>query len=89
MEWSNSDPTASRTITFGTEPADPMPPSANVTVDVDGARHAVINPTANSAHSGFIVAAPQERAPSVASGRHAIPRDLYTCGDLPLYTRSL
>jgi len=61
VEWSNSDPTASHTITFGSEPADPMPPSFNVTVDADGARHAVINSTADSVHSGFIVAAAQER----------------------------
>ena len=61
VEWSNSDPTASHTITFGTEPANPMPPSTNVTVDPDGARHAVINSTADSVHSGFIVAAAQER----------------------------
>ena len=61
VEWTNSDPTASHTITFGTEPADPMPPSANVMVDADGARHAAISSTADSVHSGFIVAAAQER----------------------------
>jgi plastocyanin len=61
VEWSNSDPTASHTITFGTEPANPMPPSTNVTVDSDGARHAVISSTTDSVHSGFIVAASQER----------------------------
>ena len=52
------DPTD--TITFGTEPANPMPP-VNVTVDADGARHSVINSPADSAHSGFILAAPQDR----------------------------
>ena len=61
IEWSNSDPTASHTITFGAEPADPMPPSSNVTVDNDGARHATISSPADSVHSGFIVAAAQER----------------------------
>jgi plastocyanin len=61
VEWTNSDPVTPHTITFGIEPANPMPPSANVTVDVDGARHAVINSTADSVHSGVIVAAPQER----------------------------
>jgi plastocyanin len=61
VEWSNSDPTASHTITFGVEPADPMPPSGNVTLDSDGARHAVINTMADSVHSGFIVASAQER----------------------------
>ena len=61
VEWNNLDPITPHTITFGTEPADPMPPSANVTVDADGARHAVINSRSDSAHSGFIVAAPQDR----------------------------
>jgi plastocyanin len=61
VEWTNPDPTAVHTITFGPEPADPVPPSANVTVDVDGARHAVINSTAGSVNSGFLRAAPEER----------------------------
>jgi plastocyanin len=61
VEWSNSNPTAPHTITFGTEPANPNPPSANVKVDADGARHAVINSQADSVHSGFIAAAPEER----------------------------
>ena len=49
------------TITFGTEPANPMAPSTNVTVDSDGARHAVIDSMTDSVHSGFVVAAFQER----------------------------
>jgi plastocyanin len=61
VEWSNSDPTAAHTITFGTEPANTMPPSPNVTIDPDGARHAVINLITDSVHSGFVVAASQER----------------------------
>jgi len=61
IEWENLDPATPHTITFGTEPANPMPPSANVTVDADGARHAVINSTSDSAHSGFIAPAPQDR----------------------------
>ena len=61
VEWTNLDSATPHTITFGTEPADPMPPSANVIVDPDGARHAVINAPTDSAHSGFIAAAPQER----------------------------
>ncbi len=60
VEWTNLDPVTPHTITFGTEPADPRPP-VNVTVDPDGARHAVINSPSDSAHSGFIVSAPQER----------------------------
>ena len=61
VEWTNDDPVTPHTITFGTEPADPMPPSANVTLDQDGARHATLHSGVESAHSGFIVSAPQER----------------------------
>ena len=62
VEWTNLDPVLPHTITFGGEPqGDPFPPSSNVTVDADGARHATINSPSDSAHSGFIVAAPQER----------------------------
>jgi len=61
VEWSNSNPTAPHTITFGTEPTDLIAPSANVEVDADGARHAFINSRADSVHSGFIAAAPEER----------------------------
>jgi plastocyanin len=38
-----------------------MPPSANVTVDADGARHAIISSTSDAVHSGFITEAPQDR----------------------------
>ena len=61
VEWTNLDPVTPHTITFGTEPLNPMLPSANVTVDADGARHVVIASPSVSAHSGFIVAAPQDR----------------------------
>ena len=62
VEWTNLDPNLPHTITFGVEPAgDPVPPSPDVTVDTDGARHAVISSPSGSTHSGFIVAAPQER----------------------------
>ena len=61
VEWTNEDPVTPHTITFGTEPADPIPPSSNVTLDEDGARHLAIHRTSDSAHSGFILAAPQER----------------------------
>lgn len=62
VEWVNNDPVLPHTITFGTEPNDIFDPSPDVTVDADGARHAVIKTTAGSTNSGFIVAAPQERA---------------------------
>jgi len=62
VEWASDDPEDPHTITFGTEPAgDPFPPSSNVTVDADGARHAVINSPSDNVHSGFIAAAPQDR----------------------------
>src|SRR5262249_7043080 len=62
VEWNSDDPEDPHTITFGAEPAgDPFPPSTNVTLDVDGARHAVINSVSDSVHSGFIAPAPQDR----------------------------
>ena len=62
VEWVNFDPVLPHTITFGGEPqGDPFPPSGNVTVDADGARHAVVTSPSDIVHSGFIIAAPQER----------------------------
>ena len=61
VEWRNLDPRLPHTITFGTEPANLPPPSPNVTVDPDGALHATIASTSDSAHSGFLVAAPEDR----------------------------
>src|SRR5262249_38552693 len=53
VESNSDDPEDPHTITFGAEPAgDPFPPSTNVTLDVDGARHAVINSVSDSVHSG-------------------------------------
>src|SRR6266851_2703994 len=43
VEWTNLDPVTPHTVTFGAEPAGPpQPPSVGVTVDTDGARHAVL-----------------------------------------------
>lgn len=63
VEWGNMDPALPHTITFGPapDPPDPVPPSPNVTVDTDGARHATISSPTDNVHSGFIVAAPQEQ----------------------------
>ena len=61
VEWTNIDPITPHTVTFGTEPGNPIPPSPNVTTDPDGARHATLISTSDSAHSGFILAAPQDR----------------------------
>ena len=63
VEWTTSEAVTSHTITFGPEP-DPtnlIPPSPNVTVDADGARHATINSLTDVVHSGFITEAPQDR----------------------------
>jgi plastocyanin len=61
VEWTNEDSITPHTVTFGTEPQDPAPPSSNVTVDPDGARHGVLNSTSDSVHSGFLLADPQDR----------------------------
>ena len=63
VEWTSSDVTG-HTITFGTEPPNvtaTTPPSANVTMDADGARHATISSPGDNVHSGLIAPAPQER----------------------------
>jgi plastocyanin len=63
VEWTTSEAVTNHTITFGPEP-DPtnlIPPSANVTVDADGARHAIISSPSDAVHSGFITEAPQDR----------------------------
>jgi plastocyanin len=63
VEWTNLGPVTPHTVTFGIEPPEDqlMPPSSNVTVDLDGARHAVIGSPDDNVHSGFLVAATQER----------------------------
>lgn len=61
VEWTNEDSATAHTVTFGAEPQDPVPPSTNVTVDPDSARHGVLNSTSDSVHSGFLQAAPQDR----------------------------
>ena len=62
IEWTNLDPATPHTITFGKEPGDVVSPfPLTMPLDADGARHAVINSTTDRVHSGFIIAAPQER----------------------------
>jgi plastocyanin len=60
VEWTNRSPTAVHTITFGTEPANLVPPSLNVSTDSDGARHAIISSPNESVNSGFLFAPNQE-----------------------------
>jgi plastocyanin len=63
VEWTTSEAVTNHTITFGPEPepTNLIPPSANVTVDADGARHAIISSPSDAVHSGFITEAPQDR----------------------------
>jgi len=63
VEWTTSEAVTNHTITFGREPdaLHQIPPSANVTVDADGARHAYISSPSDAVHSGFITQAPQDR----------------------------
>jgi len=62
VEWTSLEPSINHTVTFGAEPADPRPPSTNVTPTLDGARQAVISSTSDSVNSGFLSPAPQDRA---------------------------
>ena len=61
VEWTNYDPTEPHTVTFGTEPTDPRPPSTNVIPTQDGARQATVGSTADSVNSGLLVLAFQDR----------------------------
>jgi len=61
VEWTNYDPTEPHTVTFGTEPTDPRPPSTNVSPSADGARQATIGSAADSVNSGLLVLASQDR----------------------------
>jgi plastocyanin len=61
VEWTNLDPAMPHTITFGTPPGNPGPPSGNVTFQADGARHATITFVGENVHSGILVAAPQDK----------------------------
>src|SRR5262249_3657644 len=64
VEWTNLDPVTPHTVTFGfpIEPSPPQPPSAGVVVATDRARHAEVTSPTDNAHSGFLVAALQDRA---------------------------
>jgi len=68
VEWNNLDPAMPHTITFGTPPDNPGPPSANVSVDADGALHATINFVGENVHSGILVPPPQNQPDVPVSG---------------------
>ena len=87
VEWTSLDPSINHTVTFGTEPADPRPPSANVMPTSDGARQAVISSPTDSVNSGFLSPAPQDQgeARPVAPGCNAISGDLHISRHLQLH----
>jgi plastocyanin len=60
--WTSLDPSINHTVSFGVEPSDPRPPSANVMLASDGARQAVISSPTDTVNSGFLSPAPQDRA---------------------------
>jgi plastocyanin len=60
--WTSLDPSINHTVTFGAEPADPRPASANVSLTSDGAREATIASTSDNVNSGFLSPTPQDRA---------------------------
>ena len=63
VEWTNLDPSINHTVTFGTEPADPRPPSSNLMPPAtDGARQAIISSPTDSVNSGFLTPTPQDRS---------------------------
>lgn len=60
VEWTNFDPLARHTITFGVPPSNPVAP-INATRDTDGALHGTVNSTTDNVHSGLLGAAPQDQ----------------------------
>jgi plastocyanin len=60
--WTSLDPSINHTVTFGAEPPDPRPASANVAPTADGARQATIASTSDNVNSGFLSPTPQDRA---------------------------
>jgi len=61
VEWTNNDPITPHTVTFGPPAADPTAVTSNFTTDDDGALHATLDAPSNTASSGLLLAAPQER----------------------------
>ncbi|MBV8515484.1 MAG: hypothetical protein JO260_09305, partial [Acidobacteria bacterium] len=59
VEWTNVDPTEPHTVTFGTEPPNPMA-LVGVTPQDDGGLHGTINSPNDSVSSGFLQAAPED-----------------------------
>ncbi len=60
VEWTNHDPSESHTVTFGTEPIDPRPPSTNVRAASDGAGLAPLRSTTETGNSGLLALVSQD-----------------------------
>lgn len=73
VEWTNHDPVEPHTVTFGTEPTDPRPPSTNVSLSSDGALQTTISSTADNVNSGRLLLAPQDR-PGLAQSPLGVTR---------------
>jgi plastocyanin len=73
VEWTSLDPSINHTVTFGTEPADPRPPTPDVKLTADGARHATIDSPTSNVNSGFLSPAPQDR-PSLTQSPPGVTR---------------
>jgi plastocyanin len=61
VEWTNLGPAYNHTVTFGMEPMNLATVSPGVTVDSDGAGHAVIGSPNDNVNSGYIGVATQDR----------------------------
>jgi plastocyanin len=65
VEWTNNDPDEPHTITFGPDPTgNPFAPSSNVTVDSDGALHAILTSPSENVHSGALLQALEDEGGS-------------------------
>lgn len=80
VEWSNHDPLAPHTITFGfgsNDPSNPVEPSSGVIIDPDGALHGFITSPTDKVHSGFI-RGPLEDQPGIPQHPIVNPNDSAT-----------
>jgi plastocyanin len=90
VEWTNSDPVTPHTITFGKEPANPMPSSANVD---DGRRRGAfryhqfhVRQRAFGIRQGG--GARAHRASAIAAQRNSFSRQVHQGREVPLHLRS-
>ena len=89
VEWTSLDPSINHTVTFGTEPADPRPPSTNVLATF-GRRQASGNRlTHGQRELGILVsgAARSRETRPVAPRCNAISGDLHISGHFQLHLR--